>query len=209
MSWVCIDADDVTVDFVGLVCAVVSRDFDVQPPVTKEDVTSWNFGQFLDQYIGKDWWEWWESRAVLWGTKAKPIPGALGGIEKLRRDGHRLELLTSKPPWAEQAMYVWLGRYAPQVHQVTMVPLGGDKTKWTQGDILIDDRDKNVTEWVQSRGDRVALLFDAPHNREFAERVESELPRALPRTLTDYQINRILPVKDWHEVLERIGEMSG
>lgn len=174
---IAVDFDDVVLDFVAGVCDTVSRDFGVK--VCPNDITSWQFGQFLDKYIGQDWWSWLEEHAWLWGEKFKPVPGALGGLEKLRRDGHRVELLTSKPAWAEDQVWVWLARYKPKLTQVTIVPLDAYKPDYTEAQLLIDDRDKNITEWVDSSPSRLAVLYTRPHNRgwqdvpEQAQRVYS------------------------------------
>src|ERR1041385_6223805 len=159
--------DDVVLDYVVGVCEVVSRDFGVE--VKPEDVTDWNFGQFLDEHIGIDWWEWMEQHAWLWEQKFKPVPGALGGIEKLRRDGHRLELLTSKPKWAEAAVWGWLARYmrAPGFQRVTILPVAGREPAPTKAEastsyLLVDDKFENCRDWAETG--RPALLYGRPHN---------------------------------------------
>lgn len=191
---VAFDADDVVVDYVTLVCEVMNRDFGVDPPVTKDDVVSWNFGQFLDEHIGIDWWEWWETKAHLWGSKAKPLPGALGTLEQLTRDGHRLEIVTSKPPWARRYMWEWAFRYDPVVSAIIQVPLNGDKTQFTNAQYLVDDRPKNALEWVDSRGDREALLYFAPHNVDCGDDVENH--------------PRIHRVTDWKDVKTSLEEWA-
>lgn len=189
---IAVDSDDVVVDFIGMIVDTVSRDFGVEPPIVSTDITDWQFGQFLDQHIGEPWWEWLEKHAYLWGEKAKPISGAIGGIAKLRAAGHRVELLTSKPPWAERYMWTWLARYAPNVNQVTLVPLNGYKPDWTDAYLLIDDRDKNVIEWVHSTPDREAFLYPAAHNSQFWPH----------KNLTASEARRITIVKDWDHVIE-------
>ena len=185
---IAVDMDDVVVAFVDGVLEAVNRDFDVKPALTREDVTGWNWGpELLDPIIGVSWWEWLREHAHLWGEKFKPVPGALGGLEHLRRAGHRVELLTAKPEWAEDQVFVWLGRYKPKVTTVTLVPVNADKTEWTDAQYLVDDRDKNVAEWVNSDKDRHALLFAMPHNRRY-----------------DVGVSRILRVDDWRDVLATI-----
>lgn len=209
---IAVDMDDVVVAFVDGVLEAVNRDFDVRPRLTAEDVTGWNWGpDLLDPIIGRSWWDWLQDHSHLWGEKFKPVPGALGGLEALRRAGHRVELLTAKPEWAEDQVFVWLGRYKPKVTTVTLVPVNADKTKFTDAEYLVDDRDKNVAEWVLSsymprdkragRGgwmDRTALLFDMPHNRAFNpyEEIHSYPPDA-----PNHAADRIIRVDNWRDVL--------
>jgi 5'(3')-deoxyribonucleotidase len=182
---VAFDADDVVIDFVGGICETLSRDYGVD--VNPESITSWNFGQFIDHIIGEDWWTWMEKHAWLWHEKFKPIPGAIGSLETLRREGWRLELITAKPAWAEVAVWAWLGRYArvPTFQTVTIVPqpnvTGQKKHDVSSATILVDDRPENCHEWQESREDRLAILFDRPHNHH-----DHELVRA----------------KDWRHVVE-------
>src|SRR3972149_669120 len=104
--WIAFDLDDCVLDFVAGILETVNRDFgsDVQP----KDITDWEFGQFIDDIIGMPWFAWLETHASLWGDKFKPVPGALGGIEKLRRAGHYIEIVTAKPTWAEDALWTWM-----------------------------------------------------------------------------------------------------
>jgi 5'(3')-deoxyribonucleotidase len=162
---IAVDMDDVLVDFVVGVCEAVSRDYGVD--VDPKQVTSWQFGQFIDEHIGQDWWKWLEDHAWLWSEKFKPTPGAIGSIERLRREGYYLELVTSKPPWGEVAVWGWLAKYmrAPGLQRVTIVPLGASKTEITDARILVDDNADNARAWALSRRDRVAILYDRPHNQ--------------------------------------------
>lgn len=162
---IALDFDDVICDFVGGVCETISRDFDVD--VRPEHITDWNFGQFLDEHLGRDWWSWMRDHADLWGEKFRPVPGALGGIEELRRQGHHLEIVTSKPAWAEAATWRWMGKYHPSVHQVTIVGLGSDhksppKSEMTVADVLVDDRWENCLDFLDDG--RQAVLMTRAHN---------------------------------------------
>jgi 5'(3')-deoxyribonucleotidase len=180
---VALDLDDVVLDFVGGVCETVTRDFKVK--VTREDITNWNFGQFIDDIIGRPWFEWLEDHAWLWGQKFKPVEGALGGIEKLRRAGHYVEIVTAKPEWAEDATWDWLAKYKPRVHRLTIVPLnGGKKTELTDADVLVDDKWENCLEWVKDG--RPSLLFSQPHNASYGDATPDGMTR----------------VKDWLSVLD-------
>lgn len=188
-----IDMDDVMCGFVEGVCDTVSREFDTL--VDPASVISWEFSKFLDNVIGYSWWEWLEQHAWLWGEKFKPVPGAIGGVDTLRRAGHTLELLTSKPDWAEDQVFVWLARYKPRFHKVTIVPVEGlgkgrSKVHYTDAELLVDDKTENCLEFVQAGRD--ALLFAMPHN------ATAQMPGGPGVFLTR--------VNGWHEVVEEIAK---
>ena len=165
--WIALDLDDVVLEFVAGVCETVNRDFGVN--VRPEDVDSWDFGKFLDEHIGYSWWTWLEEHAFVWGDKFKPVPGALGGIEKLRRAGHRLEIVTAKPEWAEDQLWIWMAKYKPRVHQVTIIPVEriSKKQDATDADVLVDDKWENCVEWAKDG--RPAILYARPHNAGFGD----------------------------------------
>lgn len=173
-----IDFDDVICSFVEGVCETVSRDFDVD--VRPEDVTSWRFGDYLDHHIGRSWWAWLEDHAPLWGEKFKPVRGALGTMERLRAQGHLLEIVTAKPRWAEQPFWNWLARYGTSAQRVTVLGMGETKVGATDADVLIDDKFESCREFAADG--RVALLYSAAHNRG------RELDPGM------YRVN------DWHQV---------
>lgn len=187
---IALDMDDVVLDFVKGVLTTVNRDFgaDVQP----EDITDWNFGQFIDPIIGRDWWSWLEDHADLWATKFKPVPGAIGGIEKLRRAGHYIEIVTSKPAWGEDATWEWLARYKPRVHRLTIVALvdgkAPKKSEVTEAGVLVDDRFENCEEFAGTG--RAAILYNRPHNAAY-----DKLPGGVERAA------------NWNDVLELLSRV--
>lgn len=164
---IALDLDDVVLDFVQGVLDTVNRDFgaNVQP----EDIKSWEFGQYIDHIIGKPWFEWLEGHANIWGDKFKPVPGAIGGIEKLRRAGHYIEIVTAKPAWAEDATWDWLAKYKPRVHRLTIVPVEhiSNKHLITEADVLVDDKYENCRDWALDG--RPAILYNRPHNAHYGE----------------------------------------
>jgi len=157
-----IDMDDVVLAFVGGVCDSLSRDYGVR--VTAADIVDWDMSKVLNPLIGEDWWDWMRRHVHLWGEKFKPVVGALGGIQRLRAAGHYLELVTSKPDWAEAQVWVWLGRYRPAVHRVTVIGMGERKVDRTEADVIIDDKPENCFQFVEDG--RQALLFDRSHNQD-------------------------------------------
>ena len=176
---IAVDMDDVILDFKGLLKRTVLTEYGVDITERLEE-GYWDLHGIIDPIVGQSWWKWLRQRDWLWAT-ADAIPGAIGSLDQLRRQGHYLEILTSKPEWAEPQVWKWLGKWRPPVNQVTIMSTnkGDSKANHSDADLLIDDKVQNCTEWLASG--RRALLFAAPWNR-------SEPPR-----------NGIYRVRDWEE----------
>lgn len=201
---VALDMDDVVLAFTEGVISVINRDYDVQ--LSRENVRDWYFGRYgLDEALGRDWWDWMKEHAWLWSEKFKPVPGAIGFVEDMRRNGYDLELITSKPPWAEHHVYSWLGKYfkGPSFNRVIIhdstqsseAPV--TKAALSDADVLVDDRDKNVMEWVESDPHRTAILFDAPWNQSMWTGEHVAEP-----------YDRIFRARNFHEVRDILAQLE-
>lgn len=188
---VALDWDDVIIDFIGGVCTGVSKESGYM--LEEKDITSWTFADFLDPILGRPWWEWMRDRVHIWGH-AEPIPGAILGIEKMRRMGIYTEIVTAKPEWATPQLWKWLGRYSVVVDQVTVVALNQTKSEVTDADILIDDRPSNCQEFVDAGG--AAFLFSRTHNKDF------QTSAAQPGfSKSGSWEQKIIRVSDWNQIL--------
>jgi len=114
--------------------------------------------------------------------------GGLRAADRLRRQGHYLECITSKPPWAEHNVYKWLGKWRPPFQRVTIVGQDDVKADFTDADLLIDDRVENCNGF--RREDRQAILFGRPHNAKVV------------RGATIWR------AEGWPEVLEMVGVLT-
>jgi FMN phosphatase YigB (HAD superfamily) len=163
---VAVDLDDVVLDFTGGVREAVRREFGVDPG----EFTAWDLGPVLNPIVGRDWWDWLRDRSWIW-SHFPAVDGAMGGLERLRNMGCRLECVTHKPRWAEHIVWRWLGKWRPPFHSVTIVPQGQSKAAHSGAEILVDDRPENCLEWAATG--RPAILFERPHNAaaEFDEGV--------------------------------------
>lgn len=155
-----VDLDDVVLDFVGGLVAALKKEYNVDLKV--EEINDFNLGPFLDPIIGRSWWSWLRERSWLW-SGFPAVDGAIGTLERLRRDGWFLELVTSKPKWAEYSTYRWLGKWRPPFQRVTIVSKEDNKAHFTDARILIDDKMANIMDFVEA--DRHGLLFSRPHNK--------------------------------------------
>ena len=110
-------------------------------------------------------WNWFQDRSFLW-PNFKPIDGALGGLDMLKRRGHETFLVTSKPEWAQFTAGQWMGNWKPHVRGLITVGTGESKLdvvgSWC--DAIIDDKPKTIQEW--DKAGRKSILFDRPWNRE-------------------------------------------
>jgi len=206
---IAIDLDDVILDFVGNLVDVLNTEYDAG--LTRESVTDWDLTKILDPIIGESWWKWWERRDWLW-AQAPAVPGAIGGLEKLRRNGHYLEIVTAKPRWAEAQTFRWLGKWRPPVHRVTIIPVEQKlkKSEVTFAELLIDDKPDNCEEFLQAN--RRAILFKRPHNEkhkiEWGEyRVENMSAPFLHKT-NNYRKYDFGISADWIDVLRHVEAMS-
>lgn len=152
------DFDDVICAFGDGVRAAVEQEFGVAVP----PFTQWNITKVLNPIIGRDWWDgWMRDRPERW-VNFPAIQGAVGGIYKLRQDGHYIEVVTAKPEWAEFVIWEWFGLHRPAVNRVTIVDADIPKTEASDAELLVDDKAQNVSEWMADG--RSAILFSQSHN---------------------------------------------
>lgn len=155
---IAIDLDDVVLEFTGGLRNAVYNEFGIQ--IKEHEINKWDLSDLLNPIIGRSWWSWLRDRDWLWAN-FPAVPGAIGHIEALRNEGHYLEILTSKPRWAEHSVYQWMGKWRPAVQRVTIVGPNDTKADWTNADVLIDDKPENLDSFM-----RATILFDRPHNQE-------------------------------------------
>lgn len=179
---IAIDIDDCVMDFWRSLEHSVALEYGIELDYESnqdwEDATLKRLDIFGE---GRTWWDWLQDRDWVWAT-FKPVPGAIGAIDMLRRQGHYIELLTKKPDWAEWTVWKWLGRWRPAANRVTVLGLHESKAQVSDAQLLVDDNVDNVLDWVRSG--RPAILFDRPWNR-------SDLP---------VQLSKVPRAYNWHDV---------
>lgn len=186
---IALDLDDVILDFVGGLRTAIKKEFDVDIP--QDTIKDFNLRPYLDPIVGRSWWAWLRERDWLW-PNFPAVDGALGTIERLAGEGYYLEIVTSKPEWADYAVWRWLGKWRPKVQRVTIVRKDDIKADYSDATILVDDKFDNCYEWAMlGSGDRTALLFTRPHNLGLEV---GEGP--------------IIRVNNWREVYDTIKELT-
>lgn len=172
---VAVDLDDVTIDFVPHIARCIWTEFAVKIDATKWDSVETDMDWRAFGY--KSWWEWLKARDWLWAL-APAIPGSIGGIQWLRANGHRPELLTAKPSWAEPQVHRWLGRWRPAFERTNIVEVKASKPAMSDADVLVDDRLPNCEAWVASDPTRFAVLYAQPWNEDFVLAPAARIVRA-------------------------------
>lgn len=159
---VAVDLDDVVLEFFSGVIDAFYREFGEVVPWDGDpwgkDAVAFTTHPLLLRAGYKSWWDWLRARDWVWATFAA-VPGAIGGIQTLREQGHYIECVTSKPDWAEHVVWKWLGRWRPPFNRVTITDSskGQLKSDFTKADIIVDDRASTCEEFVELG--REAILF--------------------------------------------------
>ena len=184
---VAVDLDDVCLDFTGGVKRSVEIEYGVQVP----EITAWNLHDTLDPIIGHSWWKWMKARDWLW-PNFPAIPGAVGGIQRMRDAGHYVELVTSKPLWAEAAVWKWLGKWRLPVQRVTIVDMNTRKVDATDADGIVDDKPETTLDFAQDG--RFAIMFARSHNESVYQSEQK------------YEEAGVVVAKDWNDVVRLVEE---
>lgn len=129
--------------------------------LTVEDLTVWELDRIVKEECGKRVYDHLHEPDLY--DDVAVVDGAAGGIAALRAAGHRVVFLTACSAVMATAKMKWLhqhgllGDVPPYVF--TDLVIAQDKSL-VPGDVLIDDRPKNLEDF-QGKG----ILWDAPYNR--------------------------------------------
>lgn len=188
---IAVDMDDVLVEFYSGVVDCIYKEFGFMAdwdgdPWGETAVYLSNQHPVWKENGYENWWGWLRARDWLWaGFDA--VDGAIGGMQTLRTQGHFVEVVTSKPEWAEHIVWKWLGKWRPSVDRVTITKPGQRKVDMTEADLIIDDKWQTCEEFVAAG--RRAIWFDRSEGQYDRRRNLSGVQRAT----------------DWQEVLALLG----
>jgi len=178
---VAVDLDDVVVDFMAGVMHSFELEYGVRPEWDGrpwgDSAVEFTMHELFKESGYKNWWGWLRDREWLW-AQFQAVPGAIGGVKRLRAAGCYMEAVTSKPDWAEHNVWKWLGKWRPPFNRVTVInSTNGDrKVDFTPADVMVDDKLQTCEEFIDAG--RYAVHFD----RSGVESRSGEL-----WTVTDWQ----------------------
>lgn len=101
-----VDIDGVVADFTGEWRRLHQLWFDDLPPESQDWESPLSDSRFNDW---DEFWEW--ADATTLRQTMQPVPGALGGLYELHKDGHRIDFVTSRHPHWQDLTYEWLQRH--------------------------------------------------------------------------------------------------
>lgn len=171
----------------------------------------WRNYRFNTRWRREDFWSyhWWEVFAederkmyeILFDffnskeiKKIEPMPGAKRGVRRLKKRGHQMCVVTSRPRLISELTQEWLVRHfdgcfdmvyysnAPQWESYG--PSKGEITHTWGGDLLVDDQIRFCRE--ANDFDIPALLYDNPWN------INDQLPESIYRVITWRDIKRVV-----------------
>jgi len=150
---IAVDIDGVLADQVGAVLKIIERDFGLKYSKSDVDCAHWTFS-------GREIWS--EIARLLadpeYTLNIPLIEGSQEGVDRL--GDHDKCVVTARRPNAEDATRKWLNMHFPSLTEYYRASTG---TKHSiPADILIDDLDLNIVEFVKSNPDRYGILFTHP-----------------------------------------------
>jgi len=159
------DFDDVLVDFVQCWLDAVWAERGVSYDRRNIKVENWDMTAWANDVLGTEgmgWLEWLNggSRINYW-KQAATEPGMLEVLHRLHRQGHVLELVTNKPPWARQVVWAWLHRTDAPFTEVQILDTFG-KEQASTASLLVDDRPDTIRKWEKTG--RTGILYARSQN---------------------------------------------
>ncbi len=150
---IAVDIDGVLADQVGAILNVIERDYGLKYSKSDVNRAHWTFD-------GREIWS--EIGRLLadpdYTLNVPLIEGSQDGIEKLAH--HNVFVVTARRPNAEEATKQWLNTHYPSLKEYYRASTG---TKHSiPSDVLIDDLDLNIVEFVKSNPLRHGVLFMHP-----------------------------------------------
>ena len=150
---IAVDIDGVLADQVGAVLKVIEREYGLKYSKRDIDRAHWSFG-------GIEIWT--EIGKLLsdpeYVLQVPLIEGSQNAIKRLFR--HDVFVVTARRPNSEVATKQWLSAHFPSLKQYHSARTGSKHN--IPSDVLIDDLDMNIVEFVKSDPNRRGILFQHP-----------------------------------------------
>jgi 5'(3')-deoxyribonucleotidase len=182
---IAVDIDGVLADQVGAVLKVIENEYGERYSEKDVNHAHWSFA-------GRDLWS--EIARLLadseYVLRVPLIEGSQIALKQLAR--HEVFVVTARRPNAEEATKQWLSVHFPCLRQYYHAKTG---TKHNiPSDVLIDDLDMNIVEFVKSDPDRRGILFVHPWS--------------LNNTAIENYSNQVYYCPSWQSVVSAINDID-
>jgi 5'(3')-deoxyribonucleotidase len=186
MLKIAVDIDGVLADQVAAVLDVIEKEYGRKYSKSDVDCAHWCFE-------GGDIWH--EIARLLadqeYVLRVPPLEGSEDAIRKLAE--HDVFVVTARRPNTENATRKWLRTYFPGLKGYFYAKTG---TKHCiPSDVLVDDFDLNIVEFVKSDPRRTGILFMQPWSRNGLD-------------IEEYS-DQIYLCSEWQSVIKAISEIDG
>jgi 5'(3')-deoxyribonucleotidase len=183
---IAVDIDGVLADQVGAVLKRIEKEYGQKYSKSDINCAHWSFG-------GRDIWL--EIAKLLvdpeYVLTVQVIDGSRAAVRQLTR--HNVCIVTARRPETEKATKQWLNTHFPCLTEYYHARTG---TKHNiPSNVLIDDLDFNILEFVRSDPDRHGILFWQPWS--------------LNDTEIQKYADQVHFCRDWQSVVEAINELDG
>ena len=178
---IALDLDGLFRDFLGSLFRQLEKDYPgIKLPEVK-DLHTWDLENYIEKADGTQFTR--DELSQYWGydrvnevyADADPFPGAIEWFKKIKEycleQGHKCIIITSaSKDTVREANAKWLAKTG--LDQVAdEIYMQKDKYN-VEGDILLDDYQRNLNEWVEVKassfpGRRIAVAYDCPWNKEW------------------------------------------
>jgi 5'(3')-deoxyribonucleotidase len=150
---IAVDIDGVLADQVGAVLEVIEKEYGQKYCKSDVNRAHWTFG-------GRELWS--EIGRLLadpeYTINLPLIEGSQRGVKQIIH--HEVFVVTARRPSAEEATKEWLNAHFPCLKDYYRARTGTKHN--VPSDVLIDDLDFNIVEFVKSHPDRRGILFKHP-----------------------------------------------
>ncbi len=158
---VCCDIDGTMYSFQGAYTYMAREYLGVQMPPMSE--WEWDTPSHILTKEDQDWM-WTKGVELGLFRYGHIIKGTVIGVRKLHEMGYSLSVVTHRPRSTTKDTIAWLDYINLPFDEVHILSDGEPKSS-VSGDILIDDKPENMTDW-HDHGRR-GVLFSQPWNQDF------------------------------------------
>lgn len=187
------DLDEVVVDLMESTVVHINKEYGIDWTLDKFTEYDWSEIKFHNEDVINDEIVR-ELRELVndpnFQYKALPTYGACEALAKMKRAGHRLHFISSRPKQNQSQTYKWLRKYSIPFDSVNVIG-GLEKGVYARKldlDMYVDDHIKHLSSMLsyKKRWKKGLLLFDKPWN-------------------STYDASKFTKVGSWQEILRLVG----